>query len=268
MAITTLDGLIAGLLPMEDVYKASFTGKAAGLMHSSVFIAGRPGAMALCTAGLGGEALTSYAGQIPFPAAVGGKNVHVARLEAGQSASIGAMTLMDRLWQNSGNSVTSTGSQTINSVAWPARDNAGATSGAGVMIALEVSGTLGAGVPSVSVSYTNSAGTSGRTGTIGPITTTSSQGTFYPMVMQAGDVGVQSIQSITNSATMTSGTYQLVAYRSIAMIPTPAPNVYMDRDGVSLGLPRMYDSSVPFFVYQLTATTGGMVDAGVTWAQG
>lgn len=268
MAIATLDDLIAGLLPMEDIYKASFTGEAVGLMHSFAYIAGRPGAMVACSAGLTGEALTAYSGQVPFPATVGGQNVYLARLEGGVSAGVGAISLMDRLWHNSGFTVTSTGVQTVDSVAWPARDRNGSANGVGVMIALEVSTILGAGTPTLTVSYTNSEGTAGRTGTIGPITTTSQVGTWHPMTLQAGDVGVRSVQSVTQSATMTSGVYHLVAYRSICMLPIPAVNVATDRDGISLGLPRMYNTSVPFFIYQLTATAGGVLDAGLTWAQG
>lgn len=268
MAITTLDDLIAGLLPMEDVYKAAFTAKVAGIQHSSVYIPGRPGAMAACTAGLAGEALTTYAGQVPFPATVSGENIHLARLEAGQSGGIGAVTLVDRLWQDSGFTVTSTGAQTVSSVAFPARDNAGTINGAGVMIALEVSTVLGSGTPTLTVSYTNSAGTSGRTGTILVSNTTSTAGSWYVMSLQAGDVGVKSVETVTQSATMTSGAYSLVAYRSIAMIPAPAPNLHMDRDGISLGLPRLYNSSVPFFVFQMTSSIGGIFDGGVTWAQG
>lgn len=268
MAITTLDGLIAGLLPMEDFFKTTFTGEAIGLQHSSVYIAGRPGAMAACAVGVGGEALTSCAGQIPFPAAVGGKNVYLARIEGGANAGVSALSLMDRLWQNSELSVTSIIEQDVNSAQWPARDRNGSTDGAGVMIALEVSTILGVGTPTLTIEYTNSEGTGSRTGTIGPITTSSQVGTFHSMTLQAGDVGVRSVQHITSSATMTSGAYQLVAYRSICMLPLPSGSIYMDRDGVSLGLPRLYDNSVPFLVYQLTATAGGLVDAGVIWAQG
>jgi hypothetical protein len=136
------------------------------------------------------------------------------------------------------------------------------------MVAMEVTTLTGAGTPTLTVSYTNSSGTSGRTGTIGPISTTSQVGTFYPMALQAGDIGVRSVETVTQSATMTSGAYCLVAYRPIVMLPTPSANIHCDRDGIALGLPRLYNTSVPFFVYQLTATAGGLVDAGVTWAQG
>lgn len=268
MAITTLDGLVAGLLPPVQFYKVTGTMKAAGLSHSLFYSAGVPGAAAASSAGIAGEALTSYAGQIPFPGAVGGKSVYACRMEAVHTSSLGNLALLDRLWHNSGYSVTSTSSQTVNSVALPARDNNASTNGEGVMVAMEVSATLGAGTPTITVTYTNSDGTTGRTGTIGPITTTSVQGTWYPMQLQAGDKGVRSIQSIQSSATMTSGSVSFVMYREITSMPLPAANFGIDRDAIALGMPKMHDSSVPFLVALATNTTTTTIDGAVGLAQG
>lgn len=268
MAITTLDDLLAGMLPTVEVYKTTMTAEAAGLNASSFLVAGSPGAAVPSVAGVAGEALTSYAGQVPFPASVGGQNIHLARLYAAVGSGIGSVTLMDRLWHNSGLSVTSTASQTVDSVAWPARDDGGSTNGVGVNIALEQQTTGGAGTPTFTVTYTNSAGTTGRTGIIGPVATTLTAGTFYKMTMQAGDRGVRSVQSIQSSATMTSGTYSLVAYRTIAFLGTPGDNDGYDRDAVALGFPRVHDSSVPFLVLRTASTTLSPHDVAVTWAQG
>lgn len=269
MAIATLDDLIAGLLPAQQFYKASGTMKAAGLYHSLWFGTGFPGPAVISTAGIGGEALTSYGGQLSFPAAVGSTNIHLARFEAAQTSSIGTLALMDRLWHNNGFTVTSTGAQSFGTpAAIPARDINGTNAGEGVNFAMEVSTTLGSGTPTLTVTYTNSAGTGSRTGTIGPITTTSTQGTFYPMALQAGDSGVRSVQSITSSATMTSGAVSFVLYREIAALPLPAANYAADRDAVSLGMPRAYDNTVPFLVGLALATTATTVDGALSWVQG
>lgn len=269
MAITTLDGLVAGLLPPVQFYKVTGTMKAAGLSHSLFYSAGIPGAATASSAGIGGESLTSYAGQLPFPGSVGGTNVYVARMEGAHTSSLGNVALLDRLWQNSGYSVTSTSSQTFTSFATiPARDVNASTNGEGVMVAMEVTGTLGAGTPTITVTYTNSAGTGSRTGTIGPITTTSTAGTWYPMALQAGDKGVRSIQSAQNSATMTSGSVSFVMFREVTSMPLPAANFGIDRDAIALGMPKMIDSSVPFLVVLATGTTTTTIDGAVGLAQG
>lgn len=268
MAITTLDGVVAGLQPPASFYKTSGTMKAANLNHSLFYAAGFPGAAVASSAGLGGESLTSYAGQIPFPSAVGGEVIYLARMEGLHTSSVGAVTLMDRLWHNSGFTVTSTSAQTINSGTLAARDRDGTTNGAGVLLAMEVTATLGAGTPTLTVTYTNSAGTGSRSGTIGPILTTSTLGTFYPMTLQAGDSGVRSVQSIQSSATMTSGSVSFVLYREIASLPLPGASVAVDRDAVALGMPVVYDNSVPFLVAFSTSTTSTVVDGSLVFTQG
>lgn len=269
MAITTLDGLIAGLLPPVQFIKTTGTMKIAGIMHSLWYAVGNPGAGVVSTAGLAGESLTAAtAGQLRLPAAVGGKSIYLARFEAVQTNAVGSLSVCDRLWQNSGFVVTSTGAQTINSVTLPARDVNASTNGEGVFFGMEVATVLGAGTPTLTVTYTNSAGTTGRTGTIGPINTTSSVGSFYPMVMQSGDTGVRSIQSITSSATMTSGAVSFLMYREIAALPMASANFGIDRDAVALGLPQAIDATVPFLMVLATGTSSTVVDGAVTWAQG
>lgn len=268
MPIITIDGLLAGMLPNVVFAKTAQTFEGAGIWASNFYQAGFPGPAVISTAGIAGEALTSYPGQMRFPAAVGGKEIRLAKIEAAHSSGVGYLALMDRLWHNNGYSVTLTTSQTIDSVAWPARDANGATLGAGVSIAMEAAATLGSGTPTLTVTYTNSAGTAGRVGTIGPISTTSQPGSWYAMSMAAGDVGVRSVQSIQSSATMTSGAVSFVAFRQIAGLPMGAANVAIDRDAIALGVPLAYDNTVPFLVYLPTATSATSVDGTLIWAQG
>lgn len=256
------------MLPAEPIVKAAFTGEAAGHLHSTFYLAGRPGAAVAPTPGLTGAALTSYAGQLPFPAAVGGKNVHVARL-AGTTAAAGGWILCDRLWHNSGFTQATTTAETVNSVAFPARDVNGSTNGVGVLVGLEVStATTNAGaITNTTMSYTNDAGTAGRTATIPSFPATGVAGTFVPFQLAAGDTGVRSIQSLTKGTSYAGGTMHLVAYRPIMMLPFTVTNIGAAVDGVSAGLPRMYDSSVPFLQIVLPATAIGTSIGSITYTQ-
>jgi hypothetical protein len=150
MAITTLDGAIAGMQPPEDFIKVATLAEAVGVYHSLFYMPGRPGAAVAPSSGLAGSALTTYAGQIPFINPVSG-NTYLARLQASASLS-GCLILADRLWHNSGIVVTTATAQTINSVAWPARDSAGTTNGENILIGIEVS-----------LATTNAAATHGNT---------------------------------------------------------------------------------------------------------
>lgn len=268
MAITSLDTLIAGLLPSTAFYKLGLGNtKGLGFFQSFFYNSGFPGAAAACTAGINGEALTTYPGQLVFPTTVAGKEIRLARLEAMQTNSLGGLSLMDRLWHNSGFVVTSTASQPLTTPAWPARDRNGSSDGDGVFIAMEVTATMGAGAPTVTVTYTNSDGVSGRTGTFA-VTTTGNVGMWTQMSMQAGDRGVRSIQSIQSSATMTSGAVSFVAYRELASIPLASAGGSMDRDAVSLGIPLAWNNSVPFLVGLNSGANSTSVDGTIVWAQG
>ena len=271
MAITTMDGLIAAMQPFgEDVLKAAFTGEAAGQYHSGFYLSGRPGAAAAPSSGINGASLTSYAGQIPIPAAVAGKNIHLARLEFSQAGGIGAITIMDRLWHNSGIAVATTTAQAISMSALPARDNNGATLGAGIMAAIEVSTatTNVSPITNTTISYTNEAGVSGRTGTMASFPATAQPGTFVPFSLQAGDLGIRSIQSVTLGTSYGGGTIHLVLYREMASLGAPIANVTASAGPIELGLPRIYDNSVLFCIFSLISVTAGITNAQLTFAQG
>jgi hypothetical protein len=268
VAITGVDSLIAGLLAPREVSKAAFTGEAAGERHSSFYLAGLPGAAAAPSPGVNGAALTTYAGQIDFPAAVSGANVYLAGLDVVQGANVGSVALLDRLWHNSGLTVTTTTSQSITSPAWPARDIAGSTNGAGIGVAIEVSTatTNGSAITNTTLSYTNSDGTAGKTGTITSFPATAVAGTFVPFALAAGDKGVRSVQSVTLGTSYGGGAIHLVAYRPIAVVGTPVAGVSVP---LAPGRPvRMYDTSVPWLVYVLAGTAGGVVSALVQYTQG
>lgn len=267
MAITTLDGVIAGSQPPTFYSKAASGTLVAGRPHSGFYLAGIPGAAAAPAPGMAGAALTAYAGQIAIPAASG--NTHLARASFRSSAQAGVVLICDRLWHNSGIVVTTTGAQTINSVAWPARDINGSTNGAGVYIGLEVRTVMGAGASVISISYTNQDGTAGRTGAaIDVYAATAAAGSFFRFGLEAGDTGVRSVQSYTSTVSMTSGAVHLVAYRILASIELPAAGINGVVDAVTGGLPREYDTTIPFplFIPQTTTTT--LITGSVVHTQG
>ena len=266
MAITTLDQLAAGMQYPRQLIKVATPTLVIGRPHSLFYLNGLPGAAAAPSPGMGGEALTTYAGQIPFDDPPVG-NTYFARLVA-QTTIAGQLLLCDRLWHNSGITITSNTAQTIDSVAFPARDANGATDGVGVLVGVEVSGATGAGTPTLTLGYTNAAGAASKTATNAvPTVASSAIGAFYPFALAAGDTGVRSIQTYQQSATWTSGTIHLVAYRVLACLDLGAltPGSV---DAVTGGMIRMYDHSVPFLIWIPTATTATQTTGQVLWSQG
>lgn len=266
MAITTMDGIVAGMQVPQYFHKQISPTLVAGKPWTPFYTAGIPGAAVAPTPGAAGEALTSYAGQIPFTNP-GAGNSYIERFVAAMTGQVGTLMLCDRLWHNSGLSSTLNTAQTVNSAAWPARDNAGSTNGDGVYIGVEVSGAMGAATPTFSMSYTNQEGTASKTGA-GVTSGVSSApvGSFYPMGLAAGDTGVRSIQTFTLSASWGSGTFHLVAYRILAAMEVGTSGNSLDFS--QLGLPRMYDNTVPFLVFVPSTTTAGFIYGQTAVTQG
>jgi hypothetical protein len=194
-------------------------------------------------------------------------NTYLARLAATVNAA-GTLVLCDRLWHNSGLSAVSNTLQSFNSAEWPARDMDGSTDGRGVMIGFEVSTVMGAGTPTFKLDYTNSAGGTGKTITTAAQTATMAVGSFIPIELAAGDVGVRQIVGWTLSATMTSGAYHLVAYRPIASVDITTANIGNAVNYLTSGFPRLYDNTVPFFLWLPSTTTAPLIRAQIVYAQG
>lgn len=267
MAITTLDGIIAGMQPLQTFLKVGGTMEAAGVMHSLFYTTGLPGAAAAPSPGINGAALTTYAGQIPFANPVSG-NTYLTSY-SGAATVIGTLLLVDRLWHNSGVAVATTTAQAITSPTWPARDNNGATSGAGVLVGIEASGAttnVGA-VSNTTLNYTNSAGTDTRTGTL-TWPATAAAGTFVPFALAAGDVGVRSIQGVTLGTSYGGGAIHLVAYRVIARGSVIVAGGGFAQDAYALGMPRIYDDSVMSLLWLPSATTAATIQGSIGWSQG
>jgi hypothetical protein len=255
MAITTLDGVLAGMQPTSHFLKVGVAMEGAGIMHSHAYSTGSPGAIATPAPGIAGAALTTLSGSLPWTNPVSG-NSYLARLTANANAA-GTLILVDRLWHNSGITVTTTTAQTVNSATFPARDRNGTTNGDDILIGIEVSNATGNGanITNTTMSYTNSAGTAGKTATMASFPQTANAGTFVPFQLAAGDVGVRSIQSLTLGTSYSSGTIHLVAYRVLSRVDVAVANIGNAVDALTGGFPRLYDNTVPMLLWLPSATT-------------
>lgn len=267
MAITTLDGIISGAKYPRRFLKALGGTMVAARPISYWGVGGNPGPGSWDST-LNGVSLTApIAGQIPFDNPVSG-NTYLARLQA-QATIAGQLLLCDRLWHNGGITITSTSPQAIASPAWPSRDANGLTAGTGVFIGVEVSAGAGAGTPTLTLDYTNSDGVAGRTGTnVIPTAASPNANTFYEIGVQAGDVGVRSVQNFTLSASWSSGTINLVAYRVLAAMELQLAQTSNAIDAITGGFPRLFDGTVPFFLFVPSTTTTTGISGTLNFAQG
>jgi hypothetical protein len=270
MSITSLDGALAGMQWVRQFGKAATPTLVAGKPQSLWALGGNPGAGSY-NGTLAGVALDSSSaqvnGQLNFVNPVSG-NTYLARLQA-QATVAGTLVLCDRLWHNGGFTITSNTAQTVNSASFPARDNNGASDGEGVLLGLEISAAAGAAAPTITVGYTNSANVASRSAVnYFPTANSPVAGSFFPIGLQAGDIGVRSVQTLQLSASWVSGTMNLVAYRPLAYLELTAANVPNAIDAITSGFPRLFDGSVPFFLFIPSTTTASNIQGSVVWTQG
>ena len=243
--------------------KAGTAADAVGYWYSTAKDAGFPGAWVPGTPGVNGRVTdgTAAADFGCFPIAnpsTGGNYL----TEVNMAASVNhTHVLFDVLWVNSGLVVTTTTAQAITTPTLPARDLNGTTNGEGCGIALYFSAasTLAAAGANLTVSYTNSDGTAGRTATLRAIAgsqvpATPAIGTIVWFNLAAGDKGVRSIQSITLGTSMLTGTIHLMITRDIATIGTTIANVNAQKIIGTPGI-RLYNGTCLLHCNLASATT-------------
>jgi len=279
VSIATLDALLAGMRPPEFFSKVVTPTLVAGRPQSLWYLAGVPGPGAAAANTAGGVALSStsalVAGQIRHVDGGGSAVSYLARFVGGATIA-GQLLLCDRLMQVCGDSggtalsVTSTSAQTVNSGTLPSRDIAGSANGDGVLWALEIAATMGSGAGNApTISYTDQGGTSGNAAAlIDPYAASSALGVFYRFGLAAGDTGAKSVQTFTNSATMTTGTISLVAYRVLASLEFGAAQTPNALDALTGCLPKLQNGVVPFLVFIPSTTTATAVTGQYVESQG
>lgn len=183
--------------------------------------------------------------------------LNASAFSAATTTAPAVLMLYDMLANYTISSVTTTGAQSFTGqAAWPRYAD-----GKGVRAFLVPSVVMGAGTPTVQLSYTNTASTSGRltpaTPSLPLITTTSPVGAipytgtgvgkigpFLPLA--SGDAGILSVQTINFSATMTSGCMNLVICRPLLFLPITTVGVASERDFLNMlpSLPIVNDGAV------------------------
>lgn len=269
MAITTRDQLVAALASGTRTgwWKASFTSVAGQWMASFRAANGFPNASSLATPTTTGRALDrTSSGAMPIPAAASGKSIYLAKMSLNGTVT-GTVQFADRLVEWGGLSGTVTTAQSLSAVSLPAR----AGTGIGVEIWLDwYTATGSTASASVTASYTNSDGTSGRTATlVGGTPASVPANRCYRLALQGDDVGVQSVQSVTlGTSTGTAGNFGVTLRESIdAFAATPA-NTGGTWGYAETGLPVIPDAACIEMLMNSTSTSTGNIFGSAVFIQG
>ena len=195
---------------------------------------GMPAKGAVPTAGAIPDRTTQ--GAIPFTAAGGGRDKHLIGASI-TPVTAGVYLLYDRLFHEGGLSAISTAAQTIQgSPASPALTRN--TGGAGNIAFYEIYTIIGTTGTTLTMTYTNQAGTGSRTSTINIGATGFREVSRMQRIpLATGDSGIQSIKEIQLSATTgTAGNFGITIAQPLAWIPVGAAGTMGWRD-YTTGLP-------------------------------
>lgn len=147
-------------------------------------------------------------------------SLYVAQARLGPAVNTsGCWILCDRLSHQGGLSGTVTGVVTTN---LPTAALTRYTTGEGVWAAWEIYNTVGTTGTTFTCSYTNQAGTAGRTSLAQAFGATNNReaNLIVPITLAAGDTGVRSVESTTIAAsTLTAGNWGITLFKPLVMIP-------------------------------------------------
>lgn len=211
-----------------DAYKAALAAPHQRLQdtkNSLTTVAGRLSSLWTTAPDAGATPTTAAAPTRTTAGSIGQLNATGLRLiqvEASLQQS-GYLLICDRLSHQGGLSGTVTSAQTTN---LPTAALTRYTTGEGVFASLDIYTQIGTTGTTVTASYTNSAGTSGRTTIATALGATGFRevGRSIILPLQEGDTGVRSVESVTVLATTgTAGNFGVSLWRPL--FPMPIPNL-------------------------------------------
>jgi len=261
MAIATVDDIAAGLAASQSIPFLKILGgpKAIGSWQSAWLSAGKPGAGSAppaYTAGSGYTCSRTTAGAL---GQVNGATQNwLARLAASSSIAT-TLLIYDRLWSCGGMGFAAGTYAVTTPGSLPARI---ADGGVGVEAFVEQFVVAGAASGTLTLNYTNSDGTAGRSGQIAAVVSAPVAGQLQPIPLQVGDVGVQQVTSAVNSATWTSGSFGITLAKRMATIPLNIAGLGAVLDWASV-LAKIPADACLMFAIQATSTTAPTIQGEI-----
>jgi hypothetical protein len=275
MAITTFDQFIASAKQYVSLAKTASRTTVATGWFSTFDLAGSPGAGTLAGA-------STAAGVVPTDATAGTPSIdafqvgggvvgYLAQVDFGSTVAC-RLKLFDMVFK-AGAYGFAAGTTTLSAQpSYSARMPTGAFDDTQIWI--EVSTAFATGNNwQVQVTYTNQAGTTGRSTVILPATAAAglTLGRMYRLALQAGDTGVQRIDSVivTNGATaMTAGAVNVLVLRNLWSGRCRIANDGDVHDLAKTGMPVVYTDSALVLAVNADSTSSGVPELEMVIANG
>lgn len=265
MSITTLDGYIAAAKQRVTFVKTASRTSVAAFPFSVFDLAGNPGAGTLAIGNTAnGLVPTDATAGYPLINAFGGSATgYLSKVEFASTVACW-IDVYDRLF--AAGAYAFNANVTLASQPSFASRVPGGTDFTGLQIWVEQV-TAATGNQAVSVGYTNQSGTAGRsTGAVG-IAAAPTVGRCWQLPLQAGDSGVQSIQSVIGSVA-TVGTFNVMVLRPLWSGRVQIANGGDVHELLRTGLPLVFADSALYVQIAPDSTATGVPELMVEVANG
>ena len=273
MAITTGDGYIGASKQLITYVKTASVATLSAIRTTVAQAAGSPGALTLLGAATpsGGVPTDATAGYPTINAFGGGAKGYLTRVLYNSSVACG-LELWDKLYAVGITTAQLGTLQTLTLSAQPSYSSRipGGTDYTGLRIFVEITTTMSATATTINVTYTNESGTTGRTtattsGSLSGFTA----GRWIELPLQAGDEGVQKIESvIIGGATNAAGALNVIVARRLwrgrVAIVNGSQQDSLDRTG----MPEVFADSALVLTVQPDSTATGIPDLALEIANG
>lgn len=236
--ITKYDDIInaraAGKYDDPPFVKTTYTPAASGAWMSFFRIGGQPPSISPSNIPGGSVMNRASTGAIALvnPTSPDKKYLLTVGATIASVSGVAVILLVDLLVACANISLNSTSAQTVNSAALTRY-----TTGEGVQIIYLVTTAAGTTAANVTTTYTNQAGTTGRsTGAVASIPASCAANRLVPTLggfmipLASGDMGVRVVETVTLSAATGAGVADVYLFKPIAFLPLVAANTYVERD--------------------------------------
>ena len=257
MAITTLDGFIASAKQRIPICKTAGRTTVANGWFSMFDLAGLPGAGTLAGSSTSAGVVPddTVAGYPSINAFGGGATGYLARFEYGNTVS-GRIDIFDRVWVGGADAFNAT--QTLSAQPSYSARMPGGSDYTGTEIWIEAV-TAFTGNLSVAVTYTNQSGTTGHTTGTFATGNALTVGRCMQLPFQAGDCGVQKIETVTGTVA-TVGTFNVMVLRRLGSARVKIANDGDVQDMLRCGLPQVFATSALYALVCPDSTAIGVPD--------
>jgi hypothetical protein len=267
VAITTKDGLVAAIAAAQDVeiFKSAPRTTVASTWFSLFDLAGNPGAGTLAgTSVAAGVVPTSATAGCPVINAFTGANAgYITNVDFGSSVAC-RFRLYDMVFKAGAYAFNA--AQTLASQpSYSGRVPSG-TDYTSCSIWLECV-TAFTGNQTITITYTNQAGTAGRTTGAVATAVAPTVGRLFQMPLQAGDTGVQKIESVTSTVS-TVGTFNVLVLRRLWSGRCRVPNDGDTHPADKTGLPIVFATSALYLMMATDSVSTGTPELQVSIGNG